>query len=120
NQHVLTYGGVPSPVPGPGNVLLRVKAVSICGSDIKRYVDGHRMYPLILGHECAGIIEQVGAGVSADLVGKHASVIPLVPCFECLQCQRGLYSACARYTFIGSRRDGGFAEYVELPERNAL
>lgn len=120
NRGEMRYGEVPTPVVQAGNVRLKVQAVSICGSDIKRYVDGHRMYPLVLGHECAGVIDAVGEGVSADLVGKHAAVIPLVPCFDCEQCALGHYSACHRYTFIGSRRDGGFADYVELPERNAL
>jgi L-iditol 2-dehydrogenase len=94
--------------------------VSICGSDIKRYVAGHREYPMILGHESAGIIERVGEGVSDTLIGQHAALIPLVPCFECEQCQRGYYSACHRYSFIGSRQAGAFAEYVELPERNVF
>jgi L-iditol 2-dehydrogenase len=101
-------------------VRLQVKSVSICGSDIKRYVSGHRMYPIILGHECAGIVESVGEGVSETLIGKHASVIPVVPCFECEQCRRGYYSTCHSYSFIGSRQAGGFADYLELPERNLL
>ncbi|MCB9443953.1 MAG: galactitol-1-phosphate 5-dehydrogenase [Ardenticatenaceae bacterium] len=120
NQGVMTYKEVPTPIPQPGHVRLQVQAVSICGSDIKRYVDGHRMYPLILGHECAGIIDSVGDGVSAELIGRHASVIPVVPCFKCEQCRRGYYSACHSYSFIGSRQSGGFADYLELPERNVL
>ena len=120
NKGVITYQDVPAPTPGPGHVLLQVKAVSICGSDIKRFADGHRMYPLILGHECAGVITGVGEGVSASLIGQHAAVIPLVPCFECEQCQAGHYSACHSYSFIGSRQSGGFANYVELPERSVL
>jgi len=108
------------PSPPPGHVRLQVGAVSICGSDIKRYVAGHRMYPLILGHECAGVIDAVGQGVNQELVGQHAAVIPVVPCFECEQCRRGYYSACHSYSFIGSRQAGGFAEYLELPRRNVL
>ena len=120
SQGVMTYEEVPAPIPEPGHVRLQVEAVSICGSDIKRYVSGHRLYPIILGHECAGIIESVGEGVSEELIGKHASVIPVVPCFDCEQCQRGYYSACHSYSFIGSRQSGGFADYLELPERNVL
>ncbi len=57
NKGLLTYSpDVPTPTMKPGHVLLQVKAVSICGSDISRYAKGHRMYPLILGHECAGVI----------------------------------------------------------------
>jgi L-iditol 2-dehydrogenase len=118
NKGVITYKEVPTPEPAPGHVRLKVKAVSICGSDVKRYVDGHRMYPLVLGHESAGIIDRVGDGVSKDYIGKHAAVIPLVPCFECEQCQRGFYSACHSYSFIGSRQAGCYAEFVEVPERN--
>lgn len=118
NRGVMRYtSDAPKPTPRPGHVLMKVKTVSICGSDIKRYVSGHRLYPIILGHECAGVIEGVSEGVRQDLVGKHAAVIPLVPCFECAQCQAGRYSACHSYSFIGSRQAGGFAEYVELPER---
>jgi len=120
NKRVLTYQDVPLPEPAPGHVRLKIKAVSICGSDIKRYIDGHRMYPLILGHESAGIIDLVGEGLSKKYLGKHAAVIPLVPCFKCEQCQRGFYSACHNYSFIGSRQSGCFAEYVELPEKNLL
>jgi len=120
NQGVMTYEEVPTPEPGPGELRLKVKAVSICGSDIKRYVSGHRMYPIILGHECAGVIDRVGAGVDESVIGQHAAVIPVVPCFECEQCQQGHYSACHSYSFIGSRQAGGFADYVILPRRNAL
>ncbi len=120
NKGVLTYKDVLTSKPGPGQVRLQVKATSICGSDIKRYVDGHRLYPLILGHETSGVIDCVGEGVGESYIGKHAAVIPLAPCFECEQCQRGYYSACHHYSFIGSRQAGGFAEFVELPERNAF
>lgn len=120
NKGVMTYQKVPTPSPRPGHVLLKVKAVSICGSDIMRYTQGHRTYNLILGHECAGIIAEVGQGVSENLIGQPAAVIPLVPCFECKQCLAGRYSACHQYSFIGSRQNGGYAEYVELPERCAF
>ncbi|MEO8397244.1 MAG: alcohol dehydrogenase catalytic domain-containing protein, partial [Chloroflexota bacterium] len=120
NKGVISYQDVPKPTPSAGHVLLRVEAASICGSDISRFAKGHRMYPLILGHEVAGVIEAVGAGVSEDLIGQHAAIIPLVPCFHCEECLRGYYSACHSYSFIGSRQAGGFADYVEIPERNAL
>jgi len=120
NQGVMTYEDTPTPEPEAGSVRLKVASVSICGSDIKRYVGGHRMYPIILGHECAGIIDRVGAGVDEALIGQHAAVIPVVPCFECEPCRRGCYSACHSYSFIGSRQPGGFAEYLVMPERNAL
>jgi L-iditol 2-dehydrogenase len=120
DRGVMAYRDVPTPATAAGHVLLQVKAVSICGSDIMRYTKGHRMYGLVLGHECAGVIAQVGDGVSPALLGRRAAVIPVVPCFECEQCVAGRYSACHGYSFIGSRQDGGYAEYVLLRERNAL
>jgi len=120
NKGVIRYNEVETPSVKPGHILLQMKAVSICGSDLSRYIKGHRLYPLILGHECAGVISAVGEGVSEALIGKHAAIIPLVPCFECEQCQQGRYSACHSYSFIGSRQSGGFADYVEMPEGNAL
>ena len=120
DKGIITNRELPTPDPGPGNVLLQVKAVSICGSDISRYVKGHRTYPMILGHECAGIVARVGPGVSEALTGEHAALIPLIPCFNCELCRQGLYSACHSYSFLGSRQSGGFAEYVELPETNLM
>ena len=120
NKQTMRYTQVPTPRPSQGQVLLQVKAVSICGSDIMRYTKGHRTYPIILGHECAGVVTEVGPDVSSDWIGKRAAVIPVIPCFECEQCQRGYYSACHHYSFIGSRQNGGFAEFIALPERNLL
>ncbi|MGB8648405.1 MAG: galactitol-1-phosphate 5-dehydrogenase [Anaerolineae bacterium] len=120
NKGLLTYKEVPTPTVQPGHALLQVRAVSICGSDIMRYIKGHRMYNLILGHECAGVVVQVGEGVSRAWVGKHVAVIPLVPDLACEQCRLGHYSACHHYSFIGSRQDGGYAEYVHLPEKCLL
>lgn len=111
---------VPVPTPARGEVLLRVRAASICGSDIARVLKGHRLYPLILGHEVAGEVVQVGPGADPGLVGLRAAMIPLIPCMECETCRQGLYSACGSYSFLGSRRDGGFAEYVALPAGNLL
>lgn len=120
NKATLVYQDIPTPQPDAGQVLLQVRAVSICGSDISRYVKGHRAYPITLGHECAGIVTRVGEHARPDWIGKHAAVIPLVPDFACVECERGLYSACHHYSFIGSRQAGGFAEYVVVPEKNLL
>ncbi len=120
NKGVMSVQDVATPDVPPGHVRLKVAAASICGSDISRYAKGHRMYNLILGHEVAGVIEAVGDGVDPALIGQHAAVIPLVPDFTCDECQRGYYSACHHYSFIGSRQNGGFADYVEMPATNAL
>lgn len=118
DKGVINNREVPQPQPAPGHALLQVRAVSICGSDISRYAKGHRTYPIVLGHEASGVVSAVGECVSQGLVGRRAALIPLVPCFHCEECLRGLYSACHTYSFIGSRQAGGFAEYVELPETN--
>lgn len=111
---------VDRPVPAPGEVLLQVRAASICGSDVARVLKGHRIYPLILGHEVSGEVVELGEGVDANLLGMRAALIPLVPCMNCTFCQQGLYSACTSYSFLGSRRDGGYAEFVAVPAANLL
>lgn len=119
--YTLVHEDVTMPAPLPGEVLLRVGATSICGSDMLRVFHGHaKVMPLILGHEAAGTIEGVGAGVSPDLVGRRAAIAPLVPDMTCEACQRGLYACCQNYSFIGSRQNGSFAEYVTLPAQNAV
>jgi L-iditol 2-dehydrogenase len=117
---VLAIRDRPTPRPEAGEVLLRVHASAVCGSDVHRYVDGHRAYPMILGHEAAGVITAAGAGVDPGLVGRHAAVVPLLPCHACDQCRAGRFSACESYSFVGSRRDGALAEFVAIPARNAL
>ncbi len=111
---------VEKPSPAAGEALLKVHAASICGSDVSRVLKGHRKYPLILGHEAAGEVVETGLGVDPALVGMRAALIPLIPCMHCAYCRRGLYSACTGYSFLGSRRAGGFAEYVALPAANLL
>jgi L-iditol 2-dehydrogenase len=119
-ERELAYRDVPDPVPGDGEVLLEVRATAVCGSDIHRYLRGHRTYPMILGHEAAGVVSALGPGVDPSLLGRHAALVPLVPCHTCAQCRAGRFSACATYSFIGSRRDGAFAQLVALPANNLL
>ncbi|HSW41169.1 MAG TPA: galactitol-1-phosphate 5-dehydrogenase [Patescibacteria group bacterium] len=119
-QGVLAYREVPTPEPAAGEVLLEVRASAICGSDIHRFARGHRTYPMILGHEAAGVIVAAGAGADPTLVGRRAALVPLVPCHACAECLIGRYSACGGYSFIGSRRAGALAQHVALPARNVL
>lgn len=116
----IVYCEVEKPAPLAGEVLMRVRATSICGSDVSRVLKGHRTMPLILGHEAAGEVVEVGPGVDDKLLGLRAAVVPLMPCMRCAYCSQGLYSACTGYSFIGSRRNGTFAEYVMLPAENLL
>jgi L-iditol 2-dehydrogenase len=81
---------------------------------------GTYRFPTIPGHEFAGVAEEVGAGVTSIRKGDRVAVAPLMPCFDCRSCHRGNYSLCDTYNFLGSRTDGGFAEYVKAPARNLV
>jgi len=102
-------------------VLLRVAAVGICGSDIPRAnTYGAYFSPIILGHEFSGVVEKVGEDVSESRIGESVVVLPLIPCFECHWCQKGKYSLCEKYDYYGSRRDGAMAEFVAVKEMSLL
>ncbi len=117
----LEYKEVAKPVPKKGEVIVKVMAAGICGSDIPRaYKDGAHNMPLVIGHEFAGIVDCVGEGVSPELVGKRVGVFPLIPCRQCRPCQNGQYEMCRNYNYLGSRCNGGFAEYVVVPEWNLM
>lgn len=104
-----------------GWVLVKVKASSICSSDIGRiFVRGTYHFPTIPGHEFSGIVNKIGEGVSKTWLGKKVGVFPLIPCKTCDECNKGNYACCRKYDYIGSRRDGAFAEYVLVPEWNLV
>ena len=112
---------MPVPVPKAGEALVRVKAAGICGSDIPRiYETGAHKHPLIPGHEFAGVVESVGAGADESLPGKPVGVFPLIPCGKCGPCRNWQYEMCRNYNYLGSRTDGGFAEYVVVPVKNLV
>ena len=112
----LRYEEVPMPVPGPGEVLLKIKAVGICGSDIPRaFTKGTYHFPTIIGHEFAGEIVEAD---DSELVGRGASVFPLLPCGKCSACQEEQYARCSDYDYYGSRRDGAMAEYIAVKQEN--
>lgn len=109
------------PAAGEGEVLVRVHHTGICGSDIHRFHDDDPRWDTVtLGHESAGVVAETGPGVDTRLVGARVAIAPLVPCHTCANCQRGWYSQCASYSFIGSRRDGAFAEYTAVPVRSLV
>ena len=117
----LRYEEVKTPVPVAGEVLLHIRAAGICGSDIGRvFHKGTYHFPTIPGHEFAGEIIAVGEGVDAGLIGKRAAVFPLLPCFSCPACQVGEYAQCEQYDYYGSRRDGGFAEFLCVKQWNLV
>ena len=117
----IRYDDYPTPQTKPGTVKIRVRASGICGSDIPRVLhNGAHFFPIVLGHEFAGDVVEVGEGVTNVAVGDTVSGAPLVPCMTCADCQQGNYALCRHYSFIGSREQGSFAEYVVIPARNAI
>ena len=104
-----------------GTVRVRIRAAGICGSDIPRVLhNGVHFYPIVLGHEFSGVIDAVGEGVEGLKVGDTVSGAPLLPCMRCDDCQNGNFSLCSHYSFIGSRQQGAFADYVVIPAVNAV
>ena len=120
-QKDIRYEEIATPAPKAGEVLIKVKYTGICGSDVPR-VNGTacHFFPNVLGHEFSGTVAEIGDGVTSLKVGDRVAGVPLVPCMKCADCQRGDYSLCKHYSFIGSRQFGSFAEYVAVPERNAV
>ncbi len=115
----------PVPVPGPGEVLLKVEAASICGTDYHLYswdqwAQDVLTPPTILGHELAGTVADAGSGVTrvreGDLVGVESHIVD----WTCSVCRRGDPHLCRNLRVIGAHVDGGFAEYVVIPESNAI
>lgn len=115
------YEEVERPDVTAGNALVHVRAAGICGSDIPRiYRTGAYSHPLIPGHEFAGEVAAVGEGMSSSWIGKRVGVFPLIPCMDCPQCQKKQFEMCSKYSYLGSRTDGGFGEYVRVPEWNLI
>lgn len=109
------------PKVSDAQVIVKVKAAGICGSDIARvYENGAHKMPLVIGHEFSGVVEQVGKYVDEQWIGKRVGIFPLVPCKECPACLNRKYEMCSQYSYLGSRVDGGFAEYVSVPEWNLI
>lgn len=116
NINDISYQDVPDPKVCIGEVLIQIKACGICSSDLDRvFKNGAYHYPIILGHEISGQIVEVSKGVNKSYIGKHAVVFPLLPCFKCPSCNSGFYTQCNNYNYFGSRCNGGFAEYLNVP-----
>ena len=110
-----------TPKPKKGQVKIKVKYTGICGSDVPRVNgDACHFFPNVLGHEFSGTVVETGDGVESLKAGDRVAGVPLVPCMKCEDCLKGDYSLCRHYSFIGSREFGSFAEYVVVPEKNAV
>jgi len=113
---------IPSPTIGDQDVLVRVKAAGICHSDV-HYRAGKSpvgTLPQTLGHEVAGIIEAVGDGVDPRRIGQNVCLHYLLTCGACQYCRRGREQFCESGEMIGKHCDGGYAEYIAIPNRNAV
>jgi L-iditol 2-dehydrogenase len=108
----------PIPVPDPDQVLVKVAAVGVCGSDVHYFREGRIgdfivKQPLILGHEASGVITAVGSEVSPDRIGQRVAIEPQRPCGHCEQCRKGAYNLCPNIQFYATPPiDGAFCEYV--------
>ena len=102
-------------------VLVEVRAAGICGSDIPRiFQTGAHSFPIIPGHEFSGIVVKTGTDVGVKWQGERVGIFPLIPCRTCIPCRKKQYEMCRNYSYLGSRRNGGFAEYVAVPAKNLI
>ncbi|MGQ9369173.1 Zn-dependent oxidoreductase [Azospirillum sp. ST 5-10] len=120
--HVLTLADAAAPAAAPGEVLVRVQRAGICGSDmhILHGSNPFAVYPRIIGHEFAGVVEAVGDGVDGLAPGDHVVVDPVVSCGRCYACRVGRSNVCASLEVFGVHRDGGFRDRVAVPAANAV
>jgi len=114
---------VPIPTIGPDEVLIQVKATSICGTDVHIYTwdewaQSRVKPPYVFGHEFSGVVVEVGENVTSVKVGDHVSAETHIVCGHCSACRRGDFHICLNTQIIGVDRDGCFTEYVALPAEN--
>ncbi|HEV8539984.1 MAG TPA: alcohol dehydrogenase catalytic domain-containing protein, partial [Nitrospiraceae bacterium] len=112
----------PDPTPGPHEVVVRVKATSLCGTDAHIYHWDEwartRIHPpRIIGHEMCGEVVELGRGVTSAAVGNYVAAESHITCGLCFQCRTGQAHVCTQYRILGVDVDGSYAEYVVLPER---
>ncbi len=112
--------------PGPGEVQVRIDAVGICGSDLHSYADGGVgdtpcRYPMVLGHEPAGVVMKTGAGVTGWSAGDRAAFEPAIYCYHCEFCRSGHHNVCASIRFMSMQPDPGFfRDYANIPAGNLI
>ena len=110
-----------TPLPGPGDVLIEVRAAGICGTDLHIYHGQYEAtYPIVPGHEFSGVVAAVGSEVLRFRPGDRVTADPNIPCGRCPFCQRNEPNQCQSLAAVGVTRDGGFARYVVVPEGNVF
>ena len=110
-----SYGEKPAPTPAPGEVLLRIRRLGFCGSDLSTFRGGNPLvtYPRIPGHEIAAVIESVTDGVPAQFaIGQEVTVMPYTTCGKCSSCRQKRYNACRYNQTLGVQQDGAFTDYI--------
>jgi len=117
----------PVPKPGPGEVLIKVAAAAICGTDMHYYhwnkagqdfgAKYNIQFPFVLGHECSGTIVEVGEGVTDRKVGQRVAIETHIPCGKCYQCENDMAYNCANMAIYGTSTDGCFSEYALAPAK---
>ena len=110
---------IPTPQPGPGEILVKVKACGVCATDVK-ILGGTGLpneLPTILGHEVAGTIEAIGEGATGFVLDERVVVYPIAACGECFFCARGRHSLCLEPYGLAHGADGGFAEHLVVPRQ---
>ena len=118
----LVVGEGEIPVPKKGEVLIRVKRIGVCGSDPTIFFGRHPYvsYPLVMGHEFSGTIEQLGEGVENLQTGMRVTVIPHLVCGECEACKKQLYNFCEELRCTGAEADGAYCEYIAMPQEMVI
>ena len=118
----LKYEDYKNPEISDTDVLINIKAAGICGSDKARFIGKERLhhYPSVLGHEFAGVVAETGKNVTTIKIGDRVAGVPILPCHACAECQLGYFAQCKNYDFVGVQIQGSYAEYIKIPERNAL
>lgn len=111
---------VARPTPGPGEVVVRVRNCGICGSDLHWWHDEMMIPQVCPGHEIAGEVADVGAGVTALKAGDAVAVEGIASCGECGACAAGTYHLCRRVGVVGMTIPGGYAEYIAMPARHCF
>jgi 2-desacetyl-2-hydroxyethyl bacteriochlorophyllide A dehydrogenase len=119
----LRYEAVPDPIPGPEEILIRVKACALNHLDIwvRQGIPAYKLsLPHISGSDVAGIVEAVGSGVAGIVPGQRVFVSPGLSCWRCDQCLAGRDNFCSSYGLVGAKIDGGYAELIKVPARNVI
>jgi D-arabinitol dehydrogenase (NADP+) len=109
---------LPIPIPAPNELLVKVMASGICGTDVHIFQGEYLgSYPIIPGHEFAGVVERVGSAVSRYKAGDRVAVEPNLPCDNCVNCLNNRQNFCLNWQAVGVTRSGGMAQYVSVPEK---